>query len=208
MDCLRRKRAESGLNRYCSSLFHIIQIMGCLCSKSALVMDVEFNVGYSPYDAMEFLRSPKNWLLIIPGAKTGILTLNPSADIVDKIAGGILVDWFLVAENLRYDFSCTKCQGSGSGDEQVWLSYCVNVSGTSMGLPINFHFSVRYDFKNMNSADGCTIRRQVTDLSVNACTCAMSCFVKSNLKSGCTKENVNMAEFMKDSKVNDITAQT
>ena len=180
--------------------------MGCLCAKSATVLDATFPVGYEPREAMRFLLDVANWPMIIPGASLATPERNPFGGRerewqADPVTGKTL-DWYLDSRGLTYQFSATKSSNDGGGGDddagEVFLSYDVNVVGAGpASLPISFHFSVKYTFAQPDGGGpGSVIRRQVFDLSVNACSCITGCVIKSNLLSACQKENVNMAKLM------------
>ena len=182
--------------------------MGCLCSKQKRIMDTSFIVKYKPQAAADFLALPENWLHIIPDAinhKNPILSLNPSE--IKKIQSynhsEIKIDWSLQAD-LKYEFYNTT-QSQPNVDTEIWLEYCVLVTGKSSGLPVSFNFQVRYEFIPNNyillrggssSSDSTTVFREVTNLSVNSCTCVLGLVIPSSLKQGLAKENLNMITLM------------
>ena len=173
--------------------------MGCLCSKQKRIMDTSFIVKYKPQAAADFLALPENWLQIIPDAinhKNPILSNNPSE--ITKIQSynhsEIKIDWSLQAD-LKYEFYNTT-QSQPNVDTEIWLEYCVLVTGKSSGLPVSFNFQVRYKFIPNNDSDSTTIFREVTNLSVNSCTCVLGLVIPSSLKQGLAKENLTMIQLM------------
>ena len=179
--------------------------MGCFCSKHAMVLDEEFEVmNLSPKDIINFLTTKSNWLTIIPGCENGVVTdvlgATGAAEAYSKLSADekmyiessqVLEKWELQGPTMLYIFTNTK---KDSEEKSEWLSYSVHVRGTSSGLPVDFTFAVRYEFDQKKKKTN--VRRLVTNLSINKCTCLMGCVIKSSLISGCRKENVTMVEMM------------
>ena len=188
--------------------------MGCFCSKHAHVLDEGFEVmNLSPKEIINFLTSHQNWLTIIPGCEDGVVTdvlgATAAAEAYSTLSEGekmyiessqVLEQWEVQGRTMLYVFTKTR---RDSEEKSEWLLYSVHVRGTSSGLPVDFTFDVRYEFvRPYGAAPGFEeknvthVRRLVTNLMINKCTCIMGCVIKSSLISGCRKENVTMVEMM------------
>jgi hypothetical protein len=173
--------------------------MGCCISSS--VMDATFTVSTCERDVVrDFLADQENWPNIIPGASGCATKVLPS----DSSPSSFRDDWSMDTTGLRYTFTnIVSVEESESGPASN-LSYAVRVSGMSMCPPIDFTFTVRYDFddsfrskKEERKDDRIQVRRRVENLRVLKYSCVTGCVIQPNLKKGLAEENANIANLIK-----------
>eukprot|EP00978_Attheya_sp_CCMP212_P010997 scaffold26866_cov52-Attheya_sp.AAC.2 len=175
--------------------------MGCCISSS--VTDETFTISTCEKAGVrDFLADRGNCPNIVPGA-SGCATKVLSSD-SSSSPSSFRDDWSMDNTGLRYTFtSIVSVEESESGPASN-LSYAMCVSGMSMCPPIDFTFTIRYDFddsfrskKEERKDDRIQVRRRVENVRVLKYSCITGCVIQSNLKKGLAEENANIAKLIK-----------